>query len=245
MFSKRLMLLSVAGLVAMPVGASESAHHWSYAGAEGPAHWGATCGTGKAQSPIDIHPAAAKSEMLPALAFNYRPGPLEIIDNGHSVQVNVAKGSTLVVGGVRFSLVQFHFHKPSEEAIDGRHFAMVAHIVHRDPQGHLAVVAVPLTAGAANPLIATLWRHLPKEKGRDVSPAGVTIDPSQLLPANHGYFTYVGSLTTPPCTEGVRWFVLRSPMTVSPEEITAFAKLYPANARPIQATNKREVLTSR
>lgn len=224
--------------------ASESGHHWSYSGAEGPSHWGGTCATGKVQSPIDIRTTSAKAQKLPPLAFSYRPTPLHIIDNGHSIEVDVDKGSTLAVGGVRFPLVQFHFHKPSEEAINGRHFAMVAHLVHRDAEGNLAVVAVPLEAGTANPLVATLWRNLPHQKGKEASPTGVTINPSQLLPSNLSYFSFVGSLTTPPCTEGVRWFVLKTPLHVSSAEIAAFAKLYPANSRPIQPVHGREILAS-
>jgi len=240
---KSALLLLAAPLLA--AAASEGGHHWSYSGANGPTHWGETCATGKHQSPVAIRSSAAKVEKLPPLAFDYKPGPLNIIDNGHSIQVNVPKGSTLAVGGVRFPLVQFHFHKPSEEVIDGHHFAMVAHLVHRDAGGNLAVVAVPLEAGAANPVIETVWKHLPHEKGKEASPAGTTIDPSQLLPANRSYFTYVGSLTTPPCTEGVRWFVLKSPMRLSSAEVRTFAKLYPLNARPPQPVNKREILSSK
>jgi carbonic anhydrase len=230
-------------LATLPAAASEQ-HHWSYAGDEGPSHWGGTCGSGKAQSPIDIRSAAAKSENLPPLAIDYRPGALHIIDNGHTIQVNVEPGSSVVVGKDRYPLVQFHFHKPSEEMIDGRRFAMVAHFVHKDAKGNLAVIAVPLKAGAANPLIGTLWRNLPKEKEHLESAHAVTISPAQLLPANRAYFTYEGSLTTPPCTEGLRWFVLKSPSTISLEQLTTFSKVYSANARPIQPLNKRQVLAS-
>lgn len=229
----------------IPVLATATPHHWSYPEGTGRAHWPGTCGVGKAQSPIDIRTAQAKSENLPALTFDYRTGPLHIIDNGHSVQVNLAKGSFLLVGGVRFELVQFHFHKPSEETIDGHHFDMVVHLVHRNASGKLAVVALPLRAGTESPLITTLWRHLPGEKEREVSPAGVTINPAELLPANRRYFTYVGSLTTPPCTEGVRWFVLRTPASVSAGQVAEFGKVYPNNARPTQPVNGREVLASK
>ena len=222
----------------------EAAHHWSYAGPNGPSHWGETCAAGKSQSPIDIHTASASHKNAPPLAFNYRPTPLHIIDNGHSIQVDVDPGSTLSAGGTRLPLVQFHFHRPSEEAIDGRHSAMVVHLVHRDADGNLAVVAVLLREGAANPLIATVWKNLPKREEHEVSPPGVTIDPSQLLPVDRSYFSYVGSLTTPPCTEGVRWFVLKDPVTVSSSEIGTFTKLYPGNARPLQPVNGREVLTN-
>jgi carbonic anhydrase len=240
--ASRFAIAIVAFVVA--AAADEATHHWSYAGPNGPTHWGEICAAGKSQSPIDIHTASASHKNAPPLAFNYRPTPLRIIDNGHSIQVDVDPGSTLSAGGARLPLVQFHFHRPSEEAIDGRHSAMVVHLVHRDGEGNLAVVAVLLREGAANPLIATLWKNLPKRKGHEVSPPGVTIDPSELLPADRSYFSYVGSLTTPPCTEGVRWFVLKDPVTVSSSEIGTFTKLYPGNARPLQPVNGREVLTS-
>jgi len=234
----------ILSAMALPAAASETAHHWSYTGAEGPSHWGGTCAKGKAQSPIDIRTTAAKHEKLPPLEVDYRPGTLHIIDNGHTIQVNVDHGSSITVGGHRYDLVQFHFHKPSEEMIDGRRYAMVAHLVHKDAKGKLAVIAVPLKAGAENPVIGTLWRHLPKQKGREESKHAVEISPGQLLPASRDYFTYTGSLTTPPCAEGVRWFVLKSPNTISLGEITTFSRLYPADARPVQPLNRREVVTS-
>jgi carbonic anhydrase len=236
-----LILLAMA----LPAAASEKAHHWSYSGAEGPSHWGGTCAKGRAQSPIDIRTAAAKHEKLPPLEVDYRPGTLHIVDNGHTIQVNIDHGSSMTVAGHRFDLVQFHFHKPSEEVIDGRRYAMAAHLVHKDAKGDLAVIAVPLKAGAENALIAKLWRHLPTKKEREESKHGVTISPGQLLPANRDYFTYMGSLTTPPCTENVRWFVLKTPNTVSLAEITTFGRLYPADARPVQPLNKREVVDSK
>jgi carbonic anhydrase len=231
--------------VACAVAGAEPSHQWSYSGPSAPSHWGGSCNVGKAQSPIDIRSARAKRQTLPVLTFAYRPGPLHIIDNGHSVQADVTEGSTLSVGGDRFRLVQFHFHKPSEEAIDGRHSDMVVHLVHRDSGGRLAVVAVPLSSGSANALVAMLWSHLPRSKGHESSPAGVMIDPAQLLPANHSYFSYIGSLTTPPCTEGVRWFVMKSAVSISPAQIATFGKLYPHNARPTQPANGREVLVGK
>jgi carbonic anhydrase len=234
----------ILAIIALPVAAAEQSHHWTYAGEEGPTHWGGTCKTGKAQSPIEISSAAAKTEKLPPIEFDYRPGSLHVIDNGHTIQVNAEPGSSISVGGHRYDLVQFHFHKPSEEMIDGRQFAMVAHLVHRDNKGNLAVIAVPLKAGAENPVIAAVWRYLPKEKDREVSLHAVTIHPGRLLPLNRAYFTYSGSLTTPPCTEGVRWFVLKSPGNVSFSEVTTFGRLYRANARPVQPLNKREVIAS-
>jgi carbonic anhydrase len=170
---------------------------------------------------------------------------LRLIDNGHTVQVNYAPGSSITVDGARYELVQFHFHKPSEEKIDGKAFDMVAHLVHKDAQGHLAVVAVPLAKGSENQLIATLWKNLPHEKEHEAKLDSVSINVADLLPSKRGYFTFEGSLTTPPCSEGVRWFVLKQPTSISAAEIAAFGKLYPMNARPVQSLNGREVRASR
>lgn len=231
--------------------ASEASHHWSYAGPTGPSHWAeldpkfASCGKGKAQSPIDIRTSQAPREALPALTFDYKPGPLHIIDNSHSIQITVQPGSTLRIGGKSYQLVQFHFHHPSEEQIDGRSADMVAHLVHRDSTGKLAVVAVLLDRGNANTLVETLWRHLPKQQEREEAFTGVRINPASLLPADRGYYTYAGSLTTPPCSEDVGWIVLKSHSTLSASEIATFAARYPNDARPVQNLNGREVLASK
>ncbi|HUP05540.1 MAG TPA: carbonic anhydrase family protein [Caldimonas sp.] len=240
------LMLASAGSAAL----AEEGHHWSYQGATGPAHWAAlehefeSCGIGHEQSPIDIKSAAAKKERLPVIAFAYHHGPLRMIDNGHTVQVNVPPGSSIDVGGHRYELVQFHFHKPSEEAIDGKHADMVAHLVHRDSDGKLAVVAVLLKAGDPNPFVALLWQNLPKNKGVEVEAKGVDIDPDELLPRDRAYFTFTGSLTTPPCSEGVTWYVLKHPATLSSGEIARFARLYPMNARPVQPLHGRVVRAS-
>jgi carbonic anhydrase len=231
--------------------ASETTHHWSYSGEGAPAHWAqldhsyAACGDGKSQSPVDIRTHDIRKVPLPALVFDYKPTPLHLIDNGHTIQVNVDPGSSLQVGGDRYELVQFHFHHPSEERIDGKAFDMVAHLVHRDSKGRLAVVAVPLVAGSENALIAALWAHLPKQKEQVANVRGVTINPAALLPRDHSYYTYRGSLTTPPCTEGVRWLVLKSPSVESKAEIEKFTALYPNDARPTQKLNGRHVLATK
>jgi carbonic anhydrase len=243
-------LPNLLALAAVPVIASAAGHHWSYSGETGPSHWAglepgyAACGIGKAQSPIDIKTADVRRQKMPPLSFHYEPTSLHVIDNGHTIQVNLSLGNSLAIAGDRYQLVQFHFHHPSEERIDGKQFDMVVHLVHRDSQGHLAVVAVPLRSGAPNPLLAKLWRALPHQKGKEESPAGVVINVADLLPADLGYYNFPGSLTTPPCSEGVRWFVLKSPKTVSPEQLAAFAKLYPDNARTPQPLNGRVVLSS-
>jgi len=241
-------ILSVTGAV-LAADHGQAAHHWGYKGEAGPSRWAdmdkenATCATGKFQSPINIvNPRLAD---LPPIAFDYRASPLRIVDNGHTVQVNYAPGSSITVDGVRYELVQFHFHKPGEERINGQVFDMVVHLVHKDAQGKLAVVAVPMLRGKTNPMIARLWKHMPHEKEHEATVDAVSINAADLLPANRRYFTFEGSLTTPPCSEGVRWLVLKQPVWISGPEIAAFAKLYPMNARPLQAANGREIKLSR
>ena len=169
-----------------------------------------------------------------------------MLDNGHTVQVNMAPGNGVTVMGRRYELVQFHFHLPSEERINGRQFNMVAHLVHKDAQGKLAVVAVLLERGPDNkpqPLIQTVWANLPLEKGEALQ-AQAQIDLNQLLPADRGYYTYMGSLTTPPCSEGVLWMVMKKPVNIAPEQIGIFARLYPMNARPVQSASGRMIKES-
>ena len=244
----RRVPLGLALLVCCAGAAASGDVHWSYGGHGGPAEWAAlnpefaTCKLGTHQSPIDIR--GAKTADLPAIAFNYQPAPLAIIDNGHTIQVNYAPGSTITVGERRYELQQFHFHKPSEEKVDGKAHAMVAHLVHKGSDGSLAVVAVLLDKGQDNPTLRAVWRHLPKQKEKEIA-APATIDASALLPADKGYYTFAGSLTTPPCSEGVRWFVLKTPMTLAASELTAFAKLYPMNARPTQPLNGRAIEATR
>jgi len=229
--------------------AEEQHHEWDYGKQHGPGHWGAikpefaTCGVGKAQSPIDIRHAQAGK--LEPIRFDYQPSPLRIIDNGHTVQVNYAPGSTFTVGERRYELQQFHFHKPSEEKVNGKTYPMVAHLVHKDSDGKLGVVAVLLTTGPENPLVKTLWSNLPQEKEKESAPGDVTIDVAALLPKEHAYYTFPGSLTTPPCSEGVTWFVLVHPGHLSKAQVDRFGKLYSHNARPVQPLNGRVVQVSR
>jgi len=219
--------------------------HWTYAGAAGAANWHkispefALCGQGQRQSPIDIKDGIRVS--LDGIKFDYKPSALKVVNNGHTVQVAYDPGSSITVGGSTFDLVQFHFHRPAEERVNGRPFDMVAHLVHKSKEGALAVVAVLMMVGDENPFIKMLWNHLPLDVGMDEMPAGVTIDATQLLPKIRGYFTYMGSLTTPPCTEGVRWIVMRTPVQVSRTQVNTFGRLYEMNARPVQPAHARLV----
>ncbi len=160
------------------------------------------------------------------------------------MQVTYAPGSFMTVGNQRYELQQFHFHHPSEEKLSGKSYPMVAHLVHKNSAGQLAVVAVLLKKGAANPLVAELWQYLPAQHGKEVAPPSTSVDATALLPANHAYFTFSGSLTTPPCSEGVTWFVLKAPTEVSAGEVLTFAKRYPHNARPVQPLNGRVIKQS-
>ncbi|WP_374491571.1 carbonic anhydrase [Zoogloea sp.] len=223
--------------------------HWSYEGEAGPANWGVLnpdwklCSTGERQSPIDIRDGV-KVELEP-IRFDYRPSNFRIVNNGHTIQVNLGLGNTMSVMGRTFDLVQFHFHRPAEERINGRGFDMVVHLVHKDMDGKLGVIAVLLERGNQNPVIQTLWNNLPLEKHQDYAPETAVIDLMQLLPENRNYYTYMGSLTTPPCSEGVLWMVMKQPMGLSQEQLSIFTKLYPMNARPIQSPKGRLIKESR
>lgn len=242
------MFLIVALTLAVRAQDHKSAH-WGYDGDQGPSHWGdlspefALCQSGHHQSPIDIrNPQTAD---LPNLQVDYKPSPLHIIDNGHTIMIDYAPGSFIQVGDKRYMLKQFHFHRPSEEQIDGKAYEMSVHLVHSDEQGNLAVVAVLLRLGSGNALIHELWTDLPKEKEHEEQLDRVQINARALLPTNLGYYTFPGSLTTPPCTENVTWFVLKQPVTVSGAEIQRFEKLYRHNARPTEPLEDRVVLETK
>ncbi len=240
-----------AGLVGFaPLSVAADAARWAYTGPNGPAKWGklekdfATCASGTAQSPIDIPDANVRKGDLPPLLFNYKPSTLKIIDNGHTIQVNYAPDSWLTVEGKRYELVSIAFHKPSEEKINGKAREMGAHLVHRDKDGKLAIVAVLLDQGKENALITPLWINLPLAKEKENVVPTAQINAIGLLPQNKDYYTFKGSLTAPPCTENVTWYVLKTPVQISADQIARFAKSYPMNARPVQPLNDRDILGS-
>ena len=222
--------------------------HWAYGGEGAPEHWGGLkpeyrlCAIGTRQSPIDIRDGIRVD--LEPIQFDYKPSGFAVLDTGHTVQVNIAPGNFLQVMGRRFELQQFHFHRPSEERINGRQFDMVAHLVHKDAEGRLAVLAVLLERGRDQPLVQTVWNNLPLEK-HEAQPGPGKLDLLQFLPEDRAYYTYMGSLTTPPCSEGVLWMVIRQPVQLSGEQIEIFAKLYPMNARPLQKDSGRLIKQSR
>lgn len=222
--------------------------HWSYEGEGAPVNWAklrpdyGTCATGRRQSPIDIREGIRVD--LEPIKFDYRPSQFRIVDNGHTIQVNVGEGSGMSVMGRNYQLLQFHFHRPAEERVNGKAFDMVIHLVHKDDEGRLAVIAVLLEKGSEHPIVQTLWNNMPLEVNQDVAPAE-SIDINGLLPENRAYYTYMGSLTTPPCTEDVLWMVFKQPLQLSADQVAIFSRLYRNNARPIQPSNGRLVKENR
>lgn len=248
--NRRSMLKSMAGLVLCPVCMPQRLHaedaHWSYQGERGPEKWGEidaaskTCSIGTQQSPIDIADSVAAN--LPALRFRWDRPAKTIENNGHTIQLNFDQGNTLRIGRRSYTLLQLHFHHPSEHLINGKRFPMEVHFVHRNDQGNLAVVGALMTGGGSNATFSKIVAAMPQKKGE--APADRGIDAHRLLPARHGYYRYSGSLTTPPCSEIVDWHLLTTPIAVSGADIAAFAKLYPLNARPVLSPNRRFVLRS-
>jgi carbonic anhydrase len=245
--AKRASAAPVEPLAVAAAPAEHAAPHWDYEGLAGPESWGklqaefSNCSVGTRQSPIDIRDGV--KVQLDPVQFDYKPSAFRVLDNGHTVQVNVAPGNSIEVLGRRYELLQFHFHRPSEERINGRQFDMVAHLVHKDVDGRLAVVAVLLDRGSAQPIVQAVWNNLPLEKGEEVA-AKAPLDLNALLPADKSYYTYMGSLTTPPCSEGVLWMVMKNPVPISAEQVGIFARLYPMNARPIQQASGRLIKES-
>ena len=241
-----MVTTAAAGAIAASPAPEQHASHWAYTGAAGPEHWATldaanvACGAGRNQSPIDLDNLVEAE--LGALALDYRPTAAGILNNGHAIQVGYAAGSSLTIEGRSFELKQFHFHSPSENTVRGKHFPLEAHLVHQDTDGNLAVVAVMFEEGAKNAFLDTLWTAVPAEAGKEgVLPTGLSA--SSLLPTDRDYYRFNGSLTTPPCSEGVLWAVLKQPSAVSKEQIEQFsAMLGFANNRPVQPRNARPVL---
>ncbi|HEY9053066.1 MAG TPA: carbonic anhydrase family protein [Gammaproteobacteria bacterium] len=219
--------------------------HWTYSGNEGPEHWGelsdkfTICSTGKNQSPIDIS-GLIEADLQP-ISFSYSNASKDILNNGHTIQVNYNAGSEITVDGINFELKQFHFHAPSENLIDGKSYPLEAHLVHADKDGNLAVIGVMFIEGKENKVLAKAWAKMPKNANDKQTLIGVAAN--DLLPKNHDYYRFNGSLTTPPCSEGVRWLVMKNAVTASKSQIETFTNvMHHANNRPVQATNARPVL---
>ena len=221
--------------------------HWTYDGESGPGNWSrinvdwGKCSAGNRQSPIDLRDGIKVD--LEQITFDYHQSSFNEVDNGHTIMVTVGTGNFITVNNQTYELQQFHFHRPSEEKINGKGTEMVMHLVHRSAEGKLAIVAVLLERGKAHPLMQTVWNNLPLEKLESVTPS-VVLDLMEALPAKREYYTFMGSLSEPPCTEGVLYIVMKQPMQASPAQMALFSRLYPLNARPVQATNGRVIKES-
>lgn len=243
---KAMASLALCPLCA-PAGFAAEHAHWGYEGEVAPNRWGdldaanKACAIGSQQSPIDIN-GAIGADLAP-LDIKWGNRADTIVNNGHTIQLNFAEGSTLTRGDTTYKLLQVHFHRPSEHLINGKPFPMEAHFVHRAESGAIAVLGVLIAGGGSHETFSKIIASMPAEEGPAVK-ADPTINPQALLPAKLGYYRYEGSLTTPPCTEIVDWLLLTDYITVSTEDILAFAKLYPMNARPVQSDNRRFVLRS-
>ena len=224
------------------------APHFSYEGSQGPKKWAglttdfSACGVGKSQSPIDISTTGAIGADLTDIAFNYTTSALNVLNNGHTIQVNYDAGSSITVNGASYNLAQLHFHTPSEHKIDGESFPIEMHLVHISEEGGLAVVGVLFKEGAENEALAGIVDAIPPSKSDVKTIEGKSIDANALLPSETLEYRYSGSLTTPPCSEGVKWLVLKNPLELSADQLADFKDVLGTNNRPVQSLNAREIL---
>ncbi|WP_394889823.1 carbonic anhydrase [Mesorhizobium sp. AaZ16] len=245
-FIKGFIALGACAICARAAFADEGVH-WAYEGQDGPEHWGAldganaACSAGSQQSPLNLT-GAIKAD-IPQIGIDWKVGGGTVINNGHTIQINLPEGSTLTRGGKTYDLLQFHFHSPSEHLVEGKTFPLEVHFVHKNREsGALGVLGVFLTPGAKNETFASLAAVFPAQTGGKASVKDV--EPNGLLPASLSYWSYEGSLTTPPCSEIVDWMVVREPLQVDASDIDKFTALYPMNARPVLAPNRRFILTA-
>ena len=221
--------------------------HWSYNGAEGPEHWGElsadfrSCQLGVEQTPIDLN-GGVKAQFDKPFQLDYKAVAGQIVNNGHTIQINTEKGCSCSIEGTAYELAQFHFHHPSEHLLSGKALQMEAHFVHKSQSGAIAVIGVFIREGAPNALLAPVFDGMPKKEGD--THALAALDPAGLFANARGYYRYMGSLTTPPCSEGLTWTVFKDPVEASKEQIGKFAALFPNNARPVQKRNHRFLLDS-
>ncbi len=245
---KQLLLTTLLALAITVPGHGASTHpSWSYSGVKGPANWGLlapeffTCATGKNQSPINID--NSYRAIVDRLDFHYQPGGKEIVNNGHSIQINFNPGSSLVLGEHAYELKQLHFHTPSEHQIKGKSFPMEAHLVHADAKGKLAVVAILFRdARWSESLLQDLWKRMPMKAGHKVILED-PISPEDLLPSSKRFYLLNGSLTTPPCSEGVTWIVMKQAQDVTSDQVEKLLKAVGnENNRPVQPVNARIIV---
>lgn len=242
----QLLHIALLGLAVSSASQATETAHWGYTGHSGPAHWGelapefATCSSGKNQSPIDL--ANMIEGDLAELEVNYKAGGNEVTNNGHTIKINYDPGSSMAADGHEFELKQVHFHAPSENTIQGRSYPMEGHFVHADKDGNLAVISVMYEIGDKNPELEKAWRQMPSEIGK-VNQLSGSVNAEKLLPAKQGYYRFNGSLTTPPCSEGVNWFVMKQIDSVSKDQLNEFRHvMHHDNNRPVQPLNARVVI---
>jgi carbonic anhydrase len=246
---KKFKLFISSGLFLATSLVANSTTHWGYTGHGSPQSWGELspkfhmCKEGKNQSPINITVTDSKDTDLKDIAFSYKAESNSVLNNGHTIQVNIDAGSSIMIDGKRFELKQFHFHTPSENQIEGKNFPLEAHFVHLDKEGNIAVVALMFKEGKSNPLLEKVWSKMPQKADTKTAIKLSAEDVNALLPKDKAYYRFSGSLTTPPCSEGVRWFVLKTAVTISKEQVEKFLHtMHHPNNRPIQNLNARKVL---
>ncbi len=235
----------VRAVASEPSAKGHATPHWGYSGSAGPEHWGSlrpdfkVCQLGLEQTPIDLK-TSIKGD-VGNVEINFKPIPLRILNNGHTIQVNADPGCSSTIAGTRYDMLQFHFHHPSEHLLSGKAFQMECHFVHKSAEGGLAVIGVFIQPGARNKQLASVFDSMPAKEGPEIRASGV-VDPAELLPRDRSFFRYMGSLTTPPCSEGLTWTVFKEPIEAAPEQIRQFAMLFANNARPVQRPNRRLVV---
>ena len=223
--------------------------HWTYEGETGPEHWGdlnpdfAACTNGKEQSPINIETSQViEDEKIADLVINYKPTEFSLSNNGHTIQGNpLTKDNSFIVDNKEYKLAQFHLHTPSEHQINGKNFDLEFHFVNENATNQLAVLGLMVKEGASNPFLEKAWNVIPSEETTEAVKLTEPIDLMSLLPKDTDSFQYNGSLTTPPCSEAVKWIVLEEPIEMSKEQIDKFRNIFPDNHRPVQSLNEREV----
>jgi carbonic anhydrase len=237
------LILVLGFMLGVGIAVADEGVHWGYEGEHGPEHWGAlshdyaACSEGREQSPIDV-PATAPIHSAD-IVFNYQPTALNIVNNGHTIKVDYDVGSSMTVEGKTYNLLQFHFHSLSEHTFHGGYYDMEMHLVHQSDDGEYAVVGVMLERSAENAAYAPVWDHMPTVEGEPETISGVTVNAEDLLPGEQTYYRYNGSFTTPPCTEGVKWFVMNTSVGLSDAQVDAFRQIYTGNYRPVQSLNER------
>lgn len=243
---KTKLLLALFISAGCSIGYAAGGHgHWSYDGKEGPSHWGdlseefKTCKLGKSQSPLNIDTKMVKKSSAGQVKPGYKASDAELVNNGHTIQVNLVDGGLANLGGKDYKILQFHFHTPSEETVDGKAYPINAHLVHKSADGKLGVIGVFFKEGKENPALKGIFSALPKSESKSALKS--KFNAADLLPSSMANYSYAGSLTTPPCSEEVSFFILKTPIDMSASQLDAFKKVFSMNARPVQPLNGRTI----